>query len=116
MFIVVALLISSVGFSQEIGLGPKIKNSHPAKAKTPKMSLVHESSPLSLKGPEAKNTSVWSSKTSKSKVRFREEITNPKGLEAKNHKPWDDKSSIQTNSKAVYEEPKSMKPKKTWFH
>jgi hypothetical protein len=48
------------------------------------------------------------------KVGFRDVIDNPKGLEAKNRNPWDKRTTV--DSKAVYQEPKSMRPKKGWIH
>lgn len=97
-------------------MGPKAKNLAAGKTLGPKITLVHESSPSTLKGPVAKNTEVWMTKPSrKFKVGFRDTIDNPKGLAAKNRNPWDNKNT-PVNSKAVYEEPKSMRPKKSWIH
>ena len=111
-----ALLISSFAFSQDFLMGPKAKNLAAGKTLGPRITLVTESSPASLQGPAAKNTEVWMSESSKKfKVRFRETIDNPQGLEAKNRNPWDKKSS-GVESKAVYEKPKSMRPKKGWIH
>ena len=97
-------------------MGPKAKNLKAGKTLGPRITLVTESSPSTLQGPAAKNTEVWMGKSSKKfKVRFRNTIDNPKGLEAKNRNPWDKKSN-EVESRAVYEEPKSMRPKKGWIH
>ncbi len=111
-----AFVISTLAFSQELLTGPKFKNAPVGKVQGPKITLVHESSPATLQGPAAKNSEVWMAKPSpKLKVGFRDVIDNPKGLQAKNRNPWD-KEPAKVNSKAVYEEPKSMRPKKGWIH
>jgi hypothetical protein len=110
-----AFVISTMAFSQEILTGPKFKNAPAGTIKGPKITLVHESSPEVLQGPVAKNTEAWmASPSSKLKVGFRDVIDNPKGLEAKNRNPWDKRTTV--DSKAVYQEPKSMRPKKGWIH
>lgn len=111
-----AFAISTLSFSQEMLMGPKFKNASAGTIQGPKITLVHESSPVTAKGPLAKNTEVWMAKpTNKLKVGFRETIDNPKGLKAKNSNPWD-KKPAKVDTKAVYEKPKSMRPKKGWFH
>jgi hypothetical protein len=111
-----AMLISTFVFSQDFLMGPKAKNAAVGKSLSSKITLVHNSAPNALEGPIAKNTDVWMKSPSKKfKVRFRKTIDNPKGLQAKNSKPWDRKVELP-ESKAVYEEPKSMKPKKNWIH
>lgn len=111
-----AFAITTLAFSQDIMTGPKFKNAQVGKVQGPKITLVHESNPTTLQGPVAKNSEVWMSKPSKKlKVGFRDEINNPKGLQAKNKNPWD-KEPAKVDSKAVYEEPKSMRPKKSWIH
>lgn len=96
--------------------GPKFKNAQVGKVQGPKITLVHESNPTALQGPAAKNTEVWMTNSPKKlKVGFRDEINNPKGLQAKNRNPWDNEPA-RIDSKAVYEEPKSMRPKKSWIH
>lgn len=111
-----AFAISTLAFSQEMMIGPKFKNATVGKVQGPKITLVHESNPAKLKGPAAKNTEVWMSQPSKKmKVGFRDTIDNPKGLQAKNSNPWD-KKPVKVDSKAVYEEPKSMRAKKSWIH
>lgn len=111
-----AFAISALSFSQELSTGPKFKNAQVGKVQGPKITLVHESNPASLQGPAAKNTEVWMTEsTKKFKVGFRDEINNPKGLQAKNRNPWD-KEPAKVDSKANYEKPKSMRPKKSWIH
>ncbi|MDX5339049.1 MAG: hypothetical protein LPK25_08480 [Cyclobacteriaceae bacterium] len=108
--------ICTFSFSQDFLMGPKAKNLAAGKTLGPKITLVTESSPATLQGPIAKNTEVWMGESSKKfKVKFRDTLNNPKGLEAKNRNPWDKKLPT-VDSKAVYEEPKSMKPKKGWIH
>ncbi len=117
-FILTGLLVlsSSVAFSQDLTLGPKFKNSSPGKISGPKIALVHDSNPSTLKGPAAKNTPVWKQKSDKKfKVGFRDEINNPQGLQAKNSNPWD-KPKPKVETKASFVEPKSMRPKRSWFH
>jgi hypothetical protein len=107
---------STVVFSQDFGMGPKFKNSSPGKIAGPRIALVHDSNPSTLKGPEAKNTPVWKQKTDKKfKVGFRDEINNPQGLQAKNSNPWD-KPKAKADTKASFVEPKSMRPKRSWLH
>lgn len=111
-----AFLISTLSFSQDMLMGPKFKNAPVGTVQGPKITLVHESHPSALKGPAAKNTEVWMSEPAKKlKVGFRETIDNPKGLQAKNRNPWDKKPTT-VDSKAVYEEPKTMRQKKSWIH
>lgn len=113
---VCALAISTVAFSQDLSSGPKFKNAEIGKINGPKITLVHDSNVSTAKGPRAKNSEVWKDNSAKKrKVGFRDEINNPQGLKAKNTNPWD-KPKPKANSKAAYEEPKSMKPKKGWFH
>lgn len=115
-FIFSAMLFAMTAYSQDFLMGPKAKNATVGKSFGPKITLVHDSAPSSLQGPVAKNSEIWMGKPSKKlKVGFRETIDNPKGLQAKNSRPWERKTTIP-NSKAVYEEPKSMKPKKVWIH
>ena len=111
-----AMVISTLAFSQEVLTGPMLKNAQVGKVNGPKITLVHESQPSTIKGPVAKNKEVWMGNSSKKlKVGFRDEINNPQGLQAKNSNPWD-KQTPKVDSKAVYQEPKSMRPKKGWLH
>ena len=116
IFIVFLFVSSTVVFSQDLAMGPKFKNSSLGKIAGPKIALVHDSNPSTLKGPAAKNTPVWKQKTDKKfKVGFRDEINNPQGLQAKNSNPWD-KPKPKAETKASFVEPKSMRPKRSWLH
>jgi hypothetical protein len=78
---------------------------------------MHDATPSTLHGPFAKNRGILMEKpVRKLKVGFRDEIDNPQGLKAKNANPWDNNSHVNPNSKAVYVEPKSMRPRKSWIH
>ena len=114
--LLIAIMVATVSYSQQLITGPKAKNAQIGKLRTPKITLLHDSSPTSLKGPIAKNSEVWMEEpVRKFRVGFRDEIDNPQGLKAKNSNPWD-KHQSRVDSKAVYEEPKSMTSKKTWIH
>ncbi|TNF44059.1 MAG: hypothetical protein EP311_01875 [Cytophagales bacterium] len=116
LLVVLALLIASPLLAQDGGFGPKMKNAKIGKITSPRIALVHEGDISSAKGPKAKNTEVWNKESRKRlNVGFRKEINNPKALQAKNSNPWD-KEKPEVNSKAVYEEPKSMRSKKRWIH
>jgi hypothetical protein len=115
-FLLVALFIATASYSQQLISGPKAKNAQIGKVRTPKITMLHDSNPSTLKGPIAKNSEVWMEEPArKFKVGFRDEINNPQGLKAKNSNPWD-KPEPKVDSKAVYQEPKSMTSKKTWIH
>lgn len=115
-FLFIALLTASVSFGQFSSTGPKAKNASIGKLRLPKISVYHDSNLVTAKGPVAKNAEIWMKEpASKLKVSFRDEIKNPQGLKAKNANPWD-KPVKTVDSKAVYVEPKSMKPKRTWVH
>lgn len=116
-FLVLALVLSYTSYSQQFISSPKAKNAQVGKIKLSKLNLLHESVPASVHGPLAKNTEIWIEEpVRKLKVGFRDEINNPQGLKAKNSNPWDKKTDIKVDSKAVYQEPKSMRPRKTWIH
>jgi hypothetical protein len=111
-----ALAISTIAFCQDFTAGPKFKNAEIGKINLPKITLVHDSKVSTVKGPTVKNDNVWKKEDSKKiQVGFRDEINNPKGLKAKNSNPWD-KATPKTETKAAYQEPKSMRPKKAWLH
>ncbi len=110
-----ALLIFQIGFTQDFLKGPKAKNISFAKSKTSQTSLVFYSNPERPKGVESKKFKIWNSESSKVQVRTRKVINNPKGLKAKNRKVWEEEE-IDVDSKAAYELPKSMRPKKSWWH
>jgi hypothetical protein len=110
-----AMFFSSLAFSQDILMGPKAKNLEPGKLRGPQIALVHQSAPLTLQGPEAKNSSAMFGKSAgKLKVGFRDTKDIPKGLAAKNSNPWDRKTTV--SSKAAFEEDKTMKRRKYWWH
>lgn len=114
--LLIAVMIATVSYSQQFITGPKAKNAQVGKVSSPKITILHDSNPATLKGPVAKNSEVWMEEpVRKIKVGFREEIDNPQGLKAKNSNPWD-KPQPKIDSKAVYQEPKSMTSKKTWIH
>jgi hypothetical protein len=110
-----AMVLSTFAFSQDILMGPKAKNLEPGKLRGPKITIVHPSSPATLQGPEAKNAgALFGNSSARAKVNFRDTKNLPKGLAAKNSKPWDSKSTV--TSKAAFEEDKSMKRRKYWWH
>ena len=110
-----AMMFATFAFSQDILMGPQAKNLEPGKLRGPKVTLVHQSTPMSIQGPEAKNASTWNGKSSgKMKVGFRDTKNLPKGLAAKNSNPWDRKTTV--SSKAAFQDEKSMKRKKYWWH
>jgi hypothetical protein len=110
-----AMLLSTFAFSQDILMGPKAKNLEPGKLRGPKISIVYPSDPATLQGPEAKNSGALFGKSSgRVKVGFRDTQNLPKGLAAKNSNPWDKKSTVV--SKASFEEDKSLKRRKYWWH
>ena len=114
--LLIAVMIATVSYSQQFIGGPKAKNAQIGKVRTPKITILHDSNPATLKGPIAKNSEVWMEEpVRKLKVGFRNEINNPQGLKAKNSNPWD-KPQSKVDSKAVYQEPKSMTYKKIWIH
>lgn len=114
--LVVAIMIATFSYSQQFITGPKAKNAQIGKVRTPKITILHDSNPATLQGPLAKNSEVWMEEpVRKFKVGFREEIDNPQGLKAKNSHPRN-KPQTKVDSKAVYQEPKSMTSRKTWIH
>lgn len=112
---VAAMFIATVGFPQDFITGPSLKNAHPGKSLAPKVPVVTNSSPSSLKGPSAKNYKVWNSESAKVQVRTRKVIDNPKGLQAKNPR-YRVNPSLNIPSKASFVQPKSMRMRKIWWH
>ncbi len=110
------MLIASVAFPQDFLTGPSVKNAIPGKSLFPKISVVTNSSPTSLKGPVAKNFKIWNSESAKMQVRTRKVIDNPKGLQAKNPQYGVKVSPQNISSKASFVEPKSMRMRKIWWH
>lgn len=113
---VAAMLITSVAFPQDFITGPSVKNAQSGKSLGPRVPVVTNSSPSSLKGPVAKNYRVWNSESAKVQVRTRKVIDNPQGLQAKNPRYGENPSSENISSKASYVMPKSMRMRKVWWH
>jgi hypothetical protein len=116
LLILVAFLVFSTSFSQDILKGPAAKNAKLGKASSSKISFVFDTSPTLTKGPDAKNFKVWNKEGSAVAIRTRKVINNPKGLQAKNRKVWEESETNQVDSKASYEIPKSMRKRKIWWH
>lgn len=113
---VAAMLVASVAFPQDFITGPSFKNAKVGKSFGPKVPVVINSNPSTLKGPVAKNYKVWNSESAKVQVRTRKVIDNPQGLQAKNPQYGINSNSVDVSSKASYVEPKSMKRRKIWWH
>lgn len=116
LLILVAFLVSSTAFSQDILKGPAAKNVKPGNISSNKINFVFDYNPTLTKGPDAKNFKVWNKESSALEIRTRKVIDNPKGLHAKNRKVWEESENKQLNSKASYELPKSMRKRKSWWH
>ncbi len=105
-----------MGHAQEISPSLKAKNGLFGKFKILKISIVTQSSKLETNGPKAKNKSPWSKNLEKgSPIEFstgEPELTGPK---SKNVKP-SRKKEPKVSTKAAYQEPKSMRPRKRWIH
>ena len=116
LLILVAFLVFSTSFSQDILKGPAAKNAKLGKTSSSKISFVFDTSPTLAKGPATKNFKVWNKEGSAVAFRTRKVINNPKGLLAKNRKVWEESETNQVDSKASYEIPKSMRKRKIWWH
>ena len=116
LLILVAFLVSALAYGQDILKGPAAKNAKIRNATAAKMNFVFDNNPLDSKGPAAKNFKIWNKESSAVSIRTRKVINNPKGLQAKNRKVWEESESIQVDSKASYQLPKSMKKRKIWWH
>jgi hypothetical protein len=115
-FFLFAVSIIFQGFAQEVPTGLKTKNGYFKKFSSIKFTLIQRDSTGPLKGPKAKNQFPWEQKsTSGESLVVTKGNDSKKGLKSKNANPWDPQLP-KTNSKASYEEPKSMKPRKRWFH
>ena len=105
-----------MGHALEISPGLKAKNGLFGKFKALKISFVTQSSKLEPIGPKAKNKSPWAKNLEKgSPIEFtsREpELTGPKSKNAKSSR----KKEPKVSTKAAYQEPKSMRPRKRWIH
>jgi hypothetical protein len=115
-FFLLALSIAYLGHAQEISPSFKAKNGLFGKFKVLKIPFVTQSSKPELKGPKAKNQSPWAKNLEKgSPIEFtsgESEFTGPK---SKNAKP-SRKKETKVSTKAAYQEPKSMRPRKRWIH
>jgi hypothetical protein len=114
--ILVAFLVLSTSFSQDILKGPAAKNAKLGKTSSSKTSFVFDNRPTLNKGPAAKNVKVWNKEGSTVAIRTRRVINNPKGLQAKNRKVWEESGTNLVDSKASYKLPKSIRKRKIWWH
>lgn len=105
-----------MGHAQEISPGVKAKNGLFGKFKVLKISFVTKSSKLEPNGPKAKNKSPWAKNLEKGNpIEYstgEPELTGPKSKNAKPNR----KKEPKVSSKAAYQEPKSMRPRKRWIH
>ncbi|WP_373400139.1 hypothetical protein V8V91_11305 [Algoriphagus halophilus] len=113
--IIAAMFIAVASYSQSV-TGPKAKNAKVSDRTRNSIQVVYYDQPESLKGPAAKNAKVWDRAGVTSKIYTRKNVDNPKGLKAKNRKVWEDPELSVAGSKASYILPKSMRPKKFWWH
>uniref|UniRef100_UPI0040487496 hypothetical protein n=1 Tax=Algoriphagus sp. TaxID=1872435 RepID=UPI0040487496 len=115
-FFLVAVSLASLSFAQDMSSSPKVKNGLFGKFKAVKITIATQSRELSEKGPRAKNKVPQ-------RKRFENRASNlvvfdqtpPKGPRSKNSKPGKQKE-LKVATKAVYQEPKSMRPRKRWLH
>jgi hypothetical protein len=112
---VAVMLVSSVALAQDM-TGPSVKNAKAGSSIFPQVPVVTANSPSALQGPEAKNQKLVRFVGAKVKVRTRKIIDNPTGLEAKNPKFRTHLDKADTITKATYEEPKTMRKRKFWWH
>jgi hypothetical protein len=115
-FFLVAVSLASLGFAQDMSSSPQVKNGLFGKFKAVKITIATQPRELSEKGPRAKN-----------KISQRKEIENgasslvildqatSKGPSSKNSTPGT-KKEPKVATRAAYQEPKSMKPRKRWIH
>lgn len=105
-----------MGHAQEISPSFKAKNGLFGKSKVLKIPFVTQSYKLEPKGPTAKNKSPWAKNSEKgSPIEFTSGETEPTGPKSKNAKPGKNKEP-KVSTKAAYQEPKSMRPRKRWIH
>ncbi|MBN3584535.1 hypothetical protein JYB64_19240 [Algoriphagus aestuarii] len=96
--------------------GPKAKNAKVSERTENAAAVVYYKQPSDLKGPAAKNSKVWKRSGSQALVSIRENPADkPKGLKAKNSKVWED-PELAVSSRASYILPKTMRPRKFWWH
>jgi len=105
-----------MGHAQEISPGVKSKNGFFGKSKVLKIPFVTQSSKLESNGPKAKNKFPWAKNLEKgSPIEFSTGEPQPTGPKSKNAKP-SRKKEPKVSTKAAYQEPKSMRPRKRWIH
>lgn len=105
-----------MGHAQEISPGLKVKNGLFGKFKILKISFVTQSSKLEPNGPKAKNKSPWAKNQEKGNpIEYSTGEPEPTGPKSKNAKP-SRKKEPKVSTKAAYQEPKSMRPRKRWIH
>lgn len=115
LLILAAMFIVVASYSQNL-TGPKAKNAKISEKTKNSIAVVYYENPLDLKGPKAKNAKVWQRSGTQAFIHTRKNFENPKGLKAKNRKVWEDPEFSVTGSKARYILPKSMRPRKFWWH
>lgn len=113
--LVAAIFIAAASYSQSL-TGPKAKNAKITEKTKNSLAVTYYDSPLDFKGPKAKNSKAWERSGSQSFIYTRKNIDDPKGLKAKNRKVWEDPEFSVTGSKASYILPKTMRPRKYWWH
>ncbi len=109
------MFIAAASYSQNL-TGPKAKNAKVSERTKNSVAVVYYESPLDLIGPKAKNAKVWQRSGTQAFIHTRKNFENPKGLKAKNVKVWENPEFSVTGSKASYILPKSMRPRKFWWH
>lgn len=115
-FFLLALSFAYMGHAQEISPGVKAKNGLFDKFKAIKISFVTQSSKLEPNGPKAKNKSPWAENQEKGNpIEFTSGEPELTGPTFKNAKP-NRKKEPKVSTKAAYQEPKSMRPRKRWIH
>jgi hypothetical protein len=80
------------------------------------MFIVVASYSQNLTGPKAKNAKISEKTKNSIAVVYYENPLDLKGPKAKNRKVWEDPEFSVTGSKARYILPKSMRPRKFWWH
>ncbi|MDA0315587.1 MAG: hypothetical protein O3A40_09870, partial [Bacteroidetes bacterium] len=106
----------SLGYAQEMSSSPKVKNGLFSKFKAVKITIATQSQELSKKGPRAKNKVPQRKRfeNGTSSLVTLDQATS-KGPRSKNSKPGT-KKEPKVATRAAYQEPKSMRPRKRWFH
>lgn len=115
-FFLIAISFASLSFAQDMSASPQVKNGLFGKFKALKFTIATQTRELSEKGPRAKNKVPQRKgfENSFSNLVSLEQATS-KGPRSKNSKPGKQKE-LKVSTKAAYQEPKSMRPRKRWFH